>query len=123
MYSRPSAASDAENDVLAPISRAFALNNSKSLPVAPLIAATDDIADSKLAAVFTDLPKPTASAVPIATEAAPVFLIASNVSALALPNLLSALLLSAILRLKRSEEHTSELQSRGHLVCRLLLET
>src|SRR5690625_5468364 len=28
----------------------------------------------------------------------------------------------AQLRLKRSEEHTSELQSRGHLVCRLLLE-
>src|SRR5437870_8387852 len=29
----------------------------------------------------------------------------------------------AILRLeRRSEEHTSELQSRGHLVCRLLLE-
>src|SRR5690625_6649479 len=26
------------------------------------------------------------------------------------------------LRKKRSEEHTSELQSRGHLVCRLLLE-
>src|SRR5690625_5906170 len=25
--------------------------------------------------------------------------------------------------LARSEEHTSELQSRGHLVCRLLLET
>src|SRR5690625_5560858 len=25
-------------------------------------------------------------------------------------------------QLKRSEEHTSELQSRGHLVCRLLLE-
>src|SRR5439155_2267551 len=25
-------------------------------------------------------------------------------------------------RLLRSEEHTSELQSRGHLVCRLLLE-
>src|SRR5437870_13379531 len=25
-------------------------------------------------------------------------------------------------RSKRSEEHTSELQSRGHLVCRLLLE-
>src|SRR5690625_6397283 len=25
-------------------------------------------------------------------------------------------------RIKRSEEHTSELQSRGHLVCRLLLE-
>src|SRR5439155_4470101 len=27
-----------------------------------------------------------------------------------------------ILDLTRSEEHTSELQSRGHLVCRLLLE-
>src|SRR5207253_4978932 len=27
-----------------------------------------------------------------------------------------------ILSLGRSEEHTSELQSRGHLVCRLLLE-
>src|SRR5690625_6674563 len=26
------------------------------------------------------------------------------------------------MRIKRSEEHTSELQSRGHLVCRLLLE-
>src|SRR5439155_16845973 len=26
------------------------------------------------------------------------------------------------LRNRRSEEHTSELQSRGHLVCRLLLE-
>src|SRR5690625_680142 len=28
----------------------------------------------------------------------------------------------AILGMDRSEEHTSELQSRGHLVCRLLLE-
>src|SRR5690625_5519052 len=28
----------------------------------------------------------------------------------------------ALRRVKRSEEHTSELQSRGHLVCRLLLE-
>src|SRR5439155_17479737 len=28
----------------------------------------------------------------------------------------------ARLRHQRSEEHTSELQSRGHLVCRLLLE-
>src|SRR5690625_6082798 len=28
----------------------------------------------------------------------------------------------ALTRQKRSEEHTSELQSRGHLVCRLLLE-
>src|SRR5690554_7042646 len=28
----------------------------------------------------------------------------------------------AIIRIRRSEEHTSELQSRPHLVCRLLLE-
>src|SRR5207253_8115060 len=28
----------------------------------------------------------------------------------------------AVVKLHRSEEHTSELQSRGHLVCRLLLE-
>src|SRR5439155_4664111 len=27
-----------------------------------------------------------------------------------------------LFRSRRSEEHTSELQSRGHLVCRLLLE-
>src|SRR5690625_6685206 len=27
-----------------------------------------------------------------------------------------------LISLRRSEEHTSELQSRGHLVCRLLLE-
>src|SRR5690625_5700740 len=27
-----------------------------------------------------------------------------------------------VIKLTRSEEHTSELQSRGHLVCRLLLE-
>src|SRR5690625_6666330 len=33
-----------------------------------------------------------------------------------------ATLLGFILLLLRSEEHTSELQSRGHLVCRLLLE-
>src|SRR5690625_7093947 len=29
---------------------------------------------------------------------------------------------SGLAELPRSEEHTSELQSRGHLVCRLLLE-
>src|SRR5690625_6775773 len=29
---------------------------------------------------------------------------------------------SACSKVRRSEEHTSELQSRGHLVCRLLLE-
>src|SRR5690625_6787559 len=34
----------------------------------------------------------------------------------------SALVLYPVLVRRRSEEHTSELQSRGHLVCRLLLE-
>src|SRR5690625_6743504 len=29
---------------------------------------------------------------------------------------------TALISANRSEEHTSELQSRGHLVCRLLLE-
>src|SRR5439155_20034088 len=33
-----------------------------------------------------------------------------------------ALAITAANFLRRSEEHTSELQSRGHLVCRLLLE-
>src|SRR5437660_6395408 len=32
------------------------------------------------------------------------------------------LFLDHVRDLRRSEEHTSELQSRGHLVCRLLLE-
>src|SRR5690625_6545643 len=34
----------------------------------------------------------------------------------------SAALRRALTEPNRSEEHTSELQSRGHLVCRLLLE-
>src|SRR5207253_8157283 len=34
----------------------------------------------------------------------------------------SALAHAHIFNVDRSEEHTSELQSRGHLVCRLLLE-
>src|SRR5437660_12452509 len=37
-------------------------------------------------------------------------------------DLLHAAIEEAISRKPRSEEHTSELQSRGHLVCRLLLE-
>src|SRR5437660_6498531 len=34
----------------------------------------------------------------------------------------SEITLNAMVSSPRSEEHTSELQSRGHLVCRLLLE-
>src|SRR5690625_5467590 len=56
-------------------------------------------------------------------DALPIYAIAQQ-----LPDLLhqrggglGGLFLLVLLRL-RSEEHTSELQSRGHLVCRLLLE-
>src|SRR3984893_2912003 len=38
-----------------------------------------------------------------------------------LPDRLAGRLLPGVLGGERSEEHTSELQSRGHLVCRLLL--
>src|SRR5690625_6984725 len=31
-------------------------------------------------------------------------------------------MICSLMRILRSEEHTSELQSRGHIVCRLLLE-
>src|SRR5690625_6741968 len=40
----------------------------------------------------------------------------------AIVTLLLVYLIPRYVRLVRSEEHTSELQSRGHLVCRLLLE-
>src|SRR5437660_3000155 len=46
-----------------------------------------------------------------------------DIARLKLPDLNAANLEAAIQTVKgRSEEHTSELQSRGHLVCRLLLE-
>src|SRR5437660_5815509 len=38
------------------------------------------------------------------------------------PYMLLACLAAVLKHQARSEEHTSELQSRGHLVCRLLLE-
>src|SRR5439155_27184533 len=46
----------------------------------------------------------------------------SRLSALVVGEAPDKLAASAALILHRSEEHTSELQSRGHLVCRLLLE-
>ena len=48
-----SAASDAENFVLEPISRALSRSLSRSSPVVPDTAATFDIAESKSDAVFT----------------------------------------------------------------------
>ena len=53
MYSIAEAASDAENLVLEPISRALSRRASKSSPVAPEMAATWLIPASKSAAVFT----------------------------------------------------------------------
>ena len=53
MYVIPCAASVAENFVLLPSSLAFSLKASKSLPVAPDIAETSLIAESKSAAVLT----------------------------------------------------------------------
>src|SRR2546422_5930473 len=38
------------------------------------------------------------------------------------PGAVNPTLMLKVLKTKRSEEHTSELQSRLHLVCRLLLE-
>src|SRR5690625_1037934 len=46
----------------------------------------------------------------------------SSIGAVAASLLVFAILLSVFFDAMRSEEHTSELQSRGHLVCRLLLE-
>src|SRR5690625_6249048 len=51
-------------------------------------------------------PIPTTSGIPVE---------ALNTASAPPPSLIAA-------NMERSEEHTSELQSRGHLVCRLLLE-
>ena len=59
MYVIASADSEAENLVCEPISLAFDLNASKSFPVAPEIAATFDMEESKSAVVFTAaVPRP-----------------------------------------------------------------
>src|SRR5437870_13919075 len=55
-------------------------------------------------------------ALPISIETRRLALICPN------PTLSMRRLISAGRDQTRSEEHTSELQSRGHLVCRLLLE-
>ena len=74
MYPMASAASEAENCVVAPISFALFLKASRSLPVAPEIAATFDIDASKSMPVFTDAtPKPATAVVVAARAAAPIF--------------------------------------------------
>src|SRR5207253_7522919 len=57
---------------------------------------------------------------PMISSSAPASLAAPSKSWFANSRVLSAPL--ALFQNFRSEEHTSELQSRGHLVCRLLLE-
>ena len=68
IYVKASAASVAENLVLAPISRALSLRVSKSSPVTPLIAFTFDIAASKSMPTATE-------AVPIAAKGAVIFFV------------------------------------------------
>src|SRR2546427_2248355 len=51
-----------------------------------------------------------------------VLVIGAGQAGLALSAALSQLGIAAVLLDKRSEEHTSELQSQSNLVCRLLLE-
>src|SRR5690625_6455685 len=71
---------------------------------------------SKRATTSNDIPPTARRIAPIAIGCAP-----SGANACAVPVVPQSI---AAKRTKngRSEEHTSELQSRGHLVCRLLLE-
>ena len=72
MYSKPCPASVAENFVFAPISRAFSRRASKSDPVAPDMADTLDIWESKSAVVFTAAaPMPTMGAVTVLVRVDP----------------------------------------------------
>src|SRR5699024_11116849 len=90
MYFIASADSDAENTVVAPISRALSDNISSSFPDTPLIAATSLMPASKSAAVLTALPKPAPIATPVAVATAPTFLKLSNVCWLAFPKFCNA---------------------------------
>src|SRR3989442_8859893 len=69
------------------------------------------VATNVKGAVTTSSPSPTSKAIRASNNA-------SEQEAQPIANLQSAVLLVRM----RSEEHTSELQSRPHLVCRLLLE-
>ena len=81
MYSKASPASEAENFVFAPISRALARRSSNSSPVAPEIACTLLIWASKSAVVFTAAaPSPTIGAVTFMVRSFPTPAILSPVS-------------------------------------------
>src|SRR3712207_8251894 len=65
-------------------------------------------------------------AVPAANKTAYAYFLAQTEQLLSSPDMptkaIAAIVLDKAGRKKRSEEHTSELQSRQYLVCRLLLE-
>src|SRR5690625_6986521 len=58
----------------------------------------------------------------IAQSISPSFILETTSSITSCSSFAPCSLLSLTMSMERSEEHTSELQSRGHLVCRLLLE-
>src|SRR5690625_6990718 len=64
-----------------------------------------------------------AAVVIIATTIAALFILPFTLHTQMLREAVASILYYVNLELITSEEHTSELQSRGHLVCRLLLET
>src|SRR4051794_41236259 len=59
---------------------------------------------------------------PVVVTAAPAVATAAPAAAIAVPVVAIVASAAAIAAAARSEEHTSELQSPVHLVCRLLLE-
>ena len=85
MYSMASPASDAENFVSAPISRALSRRVSISAAVAPDIAPTLLICWSKSAVSFTAAPRPAAAAADIGMMASPMPFRRSPVSCRPLP--------------------------------------
>src|SRR5690625_3337940 len=77
-----------------------------------------DVADRMVENVIGSFPIPLGIAVNFKVNEKEVFVPMATEE----PSVIAAASNAAKQSAKRSEEHTSELQSRGHLVCRLLLE-
>src|SRR5690625_4360493 len=77
-----------------------------------------DVADHMVENVIGSFPIPLGIAVNFKVNEKEVFVPMATEE----PSVIAAASNAAKQSAKRSEEHTSELQSRGHLVCRLLLE-
>src|SRR5690554_7038255 len=101
-------------------------DSSLALLIKPQVLITTILASSFIASCVTSLPL--AFSCPISTSLSYTFLEQPNVTTLILFFFNDLVLIPLKLRGQnydfnlRSEEHTSELQSRPHLVCRLLLE-